>query len=105
MTYSEKGFRFYYDKCFDYLLKEELRNHYHYRALRYAKARIRMYANLYNRDMRKIILNADSICGYCSTTGDLQLDHKIPISKGGRNELNNLQILCAKCNLSKRAKL
>ncbi len=32
------------------------------------------------------------------------LDHIYPLSRGGRNDLINLQILCATCNLNKNAK-
>ena len=33
--------------------------------------------------------------------GSYHLDHKIPISRGGTNEENNLQLLLPKCNLEK----
>jgi 5-methylcytosine-specific restriction endonuclease McrA len=32
---------------------------------------------------------------------NLHIDHKLPISKGGTNDDENLRIICAKCNLSK----
>lgn len=32
------------------------------------------------------------------------LEHKIPISRGGTNERNNLDIACMKCNLEKNTK-
>jgi len=35
----------------------------------------------------------------------IHIDHMIPISKGGCNDIVNLQILCSKCNLSKSANL
>lgn len=40
-------------------------------------------------------------CACCSSTDRLQVDHIVPVSKGGRTELANLQILCKKCNVSK----
>lgn len=42
-------------------------------------------------------------CRYCHSIEELTLDHKIPIIKGGSNELTNLQCLCYRCNTIKGA--
>lgn len=43
-------------------------------------------------------------CTYCGTTGadaELEIDHIIPISKGGSNHISNLTTACRKCNQKK----
>lgn len=44
-------------------------------------------------------------CVYCGSTQNLQLDHIIPFSKGGATILENLQLLCQKCNIEKSNKI
>lgn len=47
-------------------------------------------------------------CVECGATKDqtsLHIDHILPISKGGNDELNNLQILCQACNLAKHNRI
>lgn len=44
-------------------------------------------------------------CVHCGSTENLQLDHIIPFSKGGATSLENLQLLCQKCNLEKSNKI
>lgn len=43
------------------------------------------------------------ICGASSSDGvtKLHVDHIIPIARGGKTELSNLQTLCQRCNLGK----
>jgi 5-methylcytosine-specific restriction endonuclease McrA len=43
-------------------------------------------------------------CMFCGTHQDLELDHIVPFSKGGTDEIENLQLLCKKCNISKGTK-
>ena len=43
----------------------------------------------------------DGRCVQCNAEEDLQFDHVIPVSRGGGNAENNLQILCGACNRQK----
>lgn len=46
------------------------------------------------------------ICGKYMPDGvGIHIDHIIPISKGGKSVLSNLQVLCSKCNLQKGSKI
>lgn len=48
--------------------------------------------------------NACSICGKTAAAGirGLQADHRIPLSRGGTEDISNWQPLCHECNVSKR---
>lgn len=46
-------------------------------------------------------------CAYCGANPQitsLHIDHKLPVSEGGTNELSNLITACAECNLGKGAR-
>jgi len=43
-------------------------------------------------------------CFYCGSENDLTIDHKIPRSRGGGDEVENLTCACRSCNSSKGAK-
>jgi hypothetical protein len=40
----------------------------------------------------------------CGSVDELQVDHKVPLGRGGGNERSNYQVLCARCNRSKGAR-
>lgn len=43
-------------------------------------------------------------CCECGATEPLEIDHIVPISKGGTSDPSNLQVLCRPCNRRKRAR-
>jgi len=45
-----------------------------------------------------------SSCAYCGETKDIQADHILPISRGGRHSIGNLIPACRLCNMSKGKK-
>ncbi len=54
---------------------------------------------------RNIILRDNHTCQYCNTKknlSDLNIDHIVPKSKGGKNTWTNLACSCIKCNSHKR---
>jgi len=63
-----------------------------------------------NRDsispkLRFAVLRRDKyVCQYCGACGpetELEVDHKIPVSRGGTDEMENLVTSCIKCNRGK----
>lgn len=43
-------------------------------------------------------------CLKCGQSVELTVDHVVPVSKGGTNDISNIQPLCLSCNSSKGAK-
>jgi len=53
----------------------------------------------------ELVLSQEGKCYYCglsfkNATGyeSVSIDHKIPSSRGGKDDINNLAISCVKCN-------
>ncbi len=81
--------------------------------------------NIPSKIKSQVVLRDKGICQICGTKGEIvdlgweikayqdrghiyqccfEIDHIIPESKGGKTELENLQLLCRHCNRSKGAK-
>lgn len=41
-------------------------------------------------------------CGKTDREAKLNIDHIIPLAKGGANDISNLQTLCSSCNQKKK---
>lgn len=54
------------------------------------------------RDLKRILNNP---CAYCGKSGKVELDHVLPIDKGGRHSIGNLVAACPSCNRSKNNRL
>lgn len=59
------------------------------------------------RDILEIKKSQNGKCAYCKTKLDkknTRRDHVTPIARGGTNNRDNIQLLCAPCNLRKSAR-
>jgi hypothetical protein len=54
--------------------------------------------------LRARVLRASNVCFYCGARAT-EVDHLIPISKGGRSEPGNCVSACKPCNSAKRDRL
>ena len=58
----------------------------------------------YAKTLDKLLHKYKFMCVKCGSKDRLEIDHIKPVSKGGTDDLSNLQILCKHCNCSKGAK-
>jgi len=59
-------------------------------------------------DLLRLLWNTPHVCAYCGKAPPeitLHVDHVFPASRGGSSKFDNLQFLCATCNLKKSNKL
>lgn len=52
----------------------------------------------------RLFAQANGKCAACGGSEKLVIDHKVPVSRGGDCEEDNLQILCTACNVAKGTK-
>ena len=60
-------------------------------------------------EVRKYVFERDfyhcQSCGKTNSEANLNVDHIIPLARGGKNDLSNLQTLCSNCNQRKRDRI
>jgi len=76
--------------------KEAKKKHCKKRRTQFAKVRDDVMLALIERD--------GYMCNKCGSQNGLSVDHIAPLSRGGSDVLDNLQILCKSCNSRKRDK-
>ena len=50
---------------------------------------------------KRILLRGKGRCMKCGSGENLEIDHVVPLARGGSNRLENLQLLCRDCNRRK----
>lgn len=66
----------------------------------------RLHRQSITREMRRAVYERDGgRCVECGSTFDLQYDHVIPVVMGGASTVDNLQLLCSRCNRDKGGSL
>lgn len=53
-------------------------------------------------DLRARFAQFGNCCAYCGAVGDMQIEHVVPISKGGTHAIGNIVSACKDCNYNKR---
>ena len=64
--------------------------------------------NIKSKDRLYVLQRDKSTCQMCGSKAPdvtIHIDHILPVSKGGLNNIDNLQCLCAECNQSKSNKI
>ena len=57
-----------------------------------------------DKTMNELLEKAARKCQECGSRGKLEVDHIVPISRGGDGKIENLRILCRSCNRKKRTR-
>lgn len=61
-------------------------------------------ASFTHEEWKELCEKYDNRCLCCGVRGKMTPDHVIPLSKGGKGTIDNIQPLCRSCNCRKRVK-
>jgi 5-methylcytosine-specific restriction endonuclease McrA len=65
------------------------------------RARLRSFGDLTPATWKRILKAHDGVCVYCGERAELELDHVVPIARGGRSDVDNVAPCCMRCNQDK----
>jgi len=58
--------------------------------------------NTLTKEQIEFLFKTQKLCSYCCLSKpNMEIDHVVPLSKGGQNNINNVVIACKECNMSK----
>lgn len=46
----------------------------------------------------ELVARHANLCAYCGASGPLEADHRVPLSRGGTNSIDNILPACRSCN-------
>lgn len=77
---------------------------YHRQKSKRKKAMMRNSAavQISGKQIKRRFSQFGDVCAYCGCTDDLQIEHVMPISKGGAHVIENIVPACRECNAAKR---
>ena len=52
-------------------------------------------------EWRALVARYDGRCAYCGAVGPLQVEHRVPLCRGGTNSIENIVPACLSCNMRK----
>lgn len=69
-------------------------------------ARLKVAGTHTGEEIQKMYEDQQGLCAYCEMPlfGTYQVDHMLPVSRGGANDWTNLAVTCEQCNWQKKAK-
>jgi 5-methylcytosine-specific restriction endonuclease McrA len=67
------------------------------------RGRVRGYPSFTAGEWLALVASYAGRCAYCGAAAALHADHRLPLSRGGANTIDNILPACARCNLRKHS--
>lgn len=61
--------------------------------------------NVFPKEWTDRLLQYNGCCAFCGSSESIEVDHIIPLSRGGKHCIENVQPLCRSCNAKKSDKI